>query len=130
MAFFDTIYLACDILESIRQYMICTTIHTYAFPYFLYPLQNIAMVASIYTTVIVALERYVAVSRPIDVYISTGDSVMGTRGARAKGKRFLKGWGKVMAYVGPVVLFSIVFNITTFMEFKVKESEGSGKNKD
>ena len=64
LAVFDTVYLTCDILDSIRQYFPPVhPVHTYAFPYLLYPLQNVAMVASIYTTVVVALERYVAVSR-------------------------------------------------------------------
>ncbi|TRY70921.1 hypothetical protein TCAL_16382 [Tigriopus californicus] len=65
------------------------------------------MVGSIYTTVVVALERYVAVSKPFNVYMeNTGDG------------NILR-WRKLCQYVGPVVVFSVFFNIPTFFEFQV-----------
>lgn len=81
--------------------------HTFLFPHLLYPLQNITMVGSIYTTVVVALERYVAVSKPFNVYLeNTGDG-------------HILRWRKLSQYVGPVVAFSVFFNIPTFFEFQV-----------
>ena len=67
-----------------------------------------AMVASIYMTVVIALERYIAVSRPISTYVASGDQ-----------EGLVKSWLKVLKYVGPVILFSVVINISTFFEFKV-----------
>ena len=49
-----------------------------------------ALMASIYTTVVVALERYAAISR---MRLSDTDRM----------------WREVLLYVGPVVLFSVLF---------------------
>ena len=40
--------------------------HLLLFPYFLYPGQTIMMTASIFMTVAIAMERYVAVHYPLD----------------------------------------------------------------
>ena len=74
LAVFDAIFNLCDILESVRMYHGggCRSSHIYLFPYVLYPLQNITMVASIYTTVVVAVERYHAVTRPLSAFVDDG----------------------------------------------------------
>ena len=66
------------------------------------------MMASIYMTVVIALERYIAVSRPISAYIAGGDE-----------DGILKLWLQVFKYVGPVLIFSVVINISTIFEFVV-----------
>ena len=112
LALFDIIFLACDLLESVRRNHYHTTsicveapfyqkLHMYLFPKFLRPLQNIAMVASIYTTIVVALGRYLAVAKPISTMVQSG-----------KGN-----WKTVLIYVLPVVAFSIVFKLPIFWEF-------------
>lgn len=108
LAVLDNLYIVCDLLESIRREGPRTVAHTYAFPHLLYPLQNMVMVASIYTTVVVALERYIAVSRPLDAYVMADDAP--------------SAWRKVLIYVGPAIAFSIAFNIPTFFEFCVVAS--------
>ena len=106
LAVLDAIFNMCDIFESIRIFHggECRSLHVYLFPYVLYPLQNITMVASIYTTVIVAIERYYAVTRPISAFVDDGG-----------GK-----WKKVLIFIIPVLIISIVFNIPTFFEFRVQ----------
>ena len=106
LAVLDAIFNMCDILESVRMFHGggCRPTHIYLFPYVLYPLQNITMVASIYTTVVVAVERYYAVTRPISAFVDDGH-----------GK-----WKKVLVFVTPVLVFSILFNIPTFFEFRVE----------
>lgn len=106
LAALDAIFNMCDILESVRMYHGggCREAHIYLFPYFLYPLQNITMVASIYTTVVVAVERYYAVTSPISAFVDDG---------HAK-------WKKVLAFIAPVLVFSVIFNIPTFFEFRVE----------
>ena len=64
------------------------------------------MVASIYMTVVIALERYIAVSRPISTYIRGGDE-----------DGIIMIWMQVLKYVGPVILFSVVITISKFYEF-------------
>ena len=68
-----------------------------------------AMVASIYMTVAIALERYIAVSRPISTYVGGGDN-----------EETMAAWLKVLKYVGPVILLSVAINISTFFEFFIK----------
>ena len=110
LAVFDFVFIACDVLESIRRgytYNTCEempvyqTIHIYLLPKILRPVQNITMVASIYTTVVVALGRYLAVSKPISTMVKSG-----------KGN-----WKNVIAYVLPVIGLSTVFKLPIFFEF-------------
>ncbi len=55
---FDNLYLMFEMLDSLRQQFgpLCS-LHNILYPYFLYPFRNIFLMASIYTTILVALER-------------------------------------------------------------------------
>ena len=67
LSVFDMGYLLGSILESFRKsFNLVTALHTYLFPYFLYPGQMIMMTASIFMTVAIAMERYAAVHYPLD----------------------------------------------------------------
>ena len=112
LAIFDIIFITCDVLESIRRnhydsestcahVPVYQTLHTYIFPKFLRPIQNITMVASIYTTVVVALGRYLAVSKPISTMVNSGTG----------------NWKTVFIYILPVLCFSIAFKLPIFFEF-------------
>ena len=110
LAAFDFMFIACDILESIRrgyEYNTCEemplyqTVHIYLFPKILRPIQNITMVASIYTTVVVALGRYLAVSKPISTMVKSGTGT----------------WKNVIAFILPVIGLSTVFKLPIFFEF-------------
>ena len=112
LALFDTVFLMCDLLESIRRnhypkINVCAnpppyqTLHLYLFPVFLRPLQSIMMVASIYATIVVALGRYLAVAKPISTMVRSG-----------KGN-----WKTVMMYLMPVLVFSVLFKLPIFWEF-------------
>lgn len=78
--------------------------HTYAFAYFGYQFQSFAIVASIFMTVVLALERFLAITRPIEYH----NAIQG-----------LNPWRRVMNYVIPVVVCSAVFNIPKFFETTV-----------
>ena len=82
--------------------------HIYLQGYFLYQLNSIAIVASIITTVVLALERFLAVSKPIEYHNAT----LG-----------INPWRRVMNYIFPVIVFSIIFNIPKFFEAEVKPYE-------
>lgn len=118
LALFDFLFITCDLLESIRrgyQHHDCETIpyyqtiHLLLFPTFLRPLQSISMMASTYTTIVVALGRYLAVSKPISTMVNN-----------VKGS-----WKTVMKYVLPVVAFSIIFKFPIFFEFFTKRCNES-----
>ena len=67
LALFDSGYLFGSILESFRKsFHMFSRTHLLLFPYFLYPGQTIMMTASIFMTVAIAMERYVAVHYPLD----------------------------------------------------------------
>ena len=73
LAFFDSCYLFGSILEALRKHFDLTTkLHLLLFPYLLYPGQMIVMTASVFMTVAIAMERYVAVHYPLDYnFVST-----------------------------------------------------------
>ncbi|QQP49032.1 Uncharacterized protein FKW44_009544 [Caligus rogercresseyi] len=102
----DSTYLLSSIIESFRiSFHMATELHIHLFPYFLYPVLSIAMTASVFMTVGIALERYIAVHYPID-YSQAINS------PEACKRRLLK-------YVIPVTLLSIVFNIPKIFEAEV-----------
>ena len=74
------------------------------FPYFLYPVNQVAISGSIFMTVAIAWERYVAVHYPID-YNQAMNDVNSIR------KRLLK-------YVGPCFVLALVFNVPKFFEVR------------
>ena len=47
-------------------HQLTTELHLILFPYFLFPFLSIAMTASVFMTVGIALERYIAVHYPIN----------------------------------------------------------------
>ena len=69
LALTDNFYLTFALLESVRTDLdFCTDTHTIVFVHALYPLHNIILCLSIYLTVILSMERYRAVSKPIDYH--------------------------------------------------------------
>ena len=76
------------------------------------------MVASIYTTVVIALERYIAVSRPISTYVTAAAG-----GGSDEGR--VAAWCSVLKYVGPALLFSAAVNGPTFFELTLSCEKGA-----
>ena len=62
--------------------------------------------ACIYITVVLALERYRAVWRPVEYHNIVNGS---------------NSWRRVAGYIVPVVVFSVLFNIPKFFEAKFEE---------
>lgn len=87
-----------------RAFALHTVLYTILYPYFIYPMTNIALSASIYLTVILGLERYIAVCFPLvhrDLVHTY--SVM----------------KRVTAYTVPVILISVLINVPKFLETKI-----------
>ncbi|TRY79731.1 hypothetical protein TCAL_16111, partial [Tigriopus californicus] len=106
LALIDSTYLVGAILESLRKrFHVESDLQLVMFPYFLYPLNSIALTASIFMTVAIALERYIAVHYPLDYNRAMND-------LGAMQRRLLK-------YVIPVIFFSVAFNLTKFLESEV-----------
>jgi len=105
LACFDLVYLVTMILESMRKLGLETWLHLVIFPQFLHPLNAIAMMGSIYLTVGVALERYMAVYNPLAYNRRQQDTT--------------KNRHHLLTYLLPILLFAVLFNITKFFESKV-----------
>ena len=109
LAIFDNIFIICSILEATRKnFQPINETHVYLFAYFLYQLQAIAIVSSILTTVVLALERFLAVSKPIAYHNATSGT---------------NPWKRAMAYIVPVFIFSTIFSIPKFFETQVVQVE-------
>lgn len=80
--------------------------HIILFPYLLYPFTQIAITGSIFMTVAIALERFIAVHYPINYSQAMHE-------ANALTKRIVK-------YVSAVTFLSVIFTITRFFEAKVE----------
>ena len=114
LAFFDGVFNLCDILETIRKIYYSNSncsawsyfriAHIFIFPIVLYPLHKIAMTTSMWTTVVLALNRYSAVSQPISTYVNS---------ATGTAKRVLRN-------ISLVLLFSTSFTLPRFFEFYVE----------
>ena len=115
LSIFDNIFIVCSILEAIRRHFgaLHDVIHIYAFAYFMYQLQAMAFVSSIFTTVVLAVERYMAVTKPLLHHhniIQVQESHNNT-------------WRRVFYYIGPVILLSIAFNTPKYFEIDVVDRE-------
>ena len=115
LAINDIFYLTFALAESVRSDMEINTgdFHTIIFAHGLYPFHNIILCLSIYMTVILAMERYRAVSKPIDYHTII-----------VSGKQ----WQRVFHYVVPVVIFTLIFNMPKFFELTTKLQKGYGNH--
>ena len=78
------------------------SLHIILFPYLLYPFNQIAFMASIFMTIAIGLERFIAVHYPLNYSQTVNDNT-------ALRRRMLK-------YLLPVATLSAAFNVTKFLE--------------
>ena len=77
LAVFDLLFLLLSIVESVRKTFedrvangselsgLVTQYHHLLFPHFLYPLHNILLTCSIFMTISISIERYLAIFHPL-----------------------------------------------------------------
>ena len=105
LAIFDLIYLLTMLLESLRKLGLQSNTHVMMSPYFLYPLNSISLMCSIYMTIGISLERFTAVYYPLDYRSRQQDSTSNKH--------------RIVSYVCPLLAFSVLFNISKFFESHV-----------
>ena len=114
LALVDTTYILLDtyrtIVNKLDAEFNCLDVFGLSF---FRPIQSIAMNASIYLTVVIAIERYLAVSRPLSVY-------MGEIGGQNK-------WRALVFYVAPAIILAILINIPVFFEYEWDYQEFEGQ---
>ena len=115
LSVFESLFLLSGILESFRSHIGSTNLHNYVFVVFFYPFRSVVMCSSIYTTIMLAMERYNALANPIS-YL--GPSV---RSGRQSVKTYLNlHWLRLLKYIGPIVVFSTIFYIPKRMELEIE----------
>ena len=75
--------------------------------YFIRPFRVIVMCCIIYMTVLLAFQRYIYVTRPLDARIRN-DQHFGTT------------WKQVFYYIGPVILLSFAYHLPVFFEVTIE----------
>ena len=63
---YDSVYLFIDVVDTFKtNFRIYTKIHIILFPYIIHPLKPVSLTASIFMTIGIAYERFVAIRSPI-----------------------------------------------------------------
>ena len=116
LAIFDLIFNVCDILEIIRityyDKLSChfmpfhQELHLYLTPQIIRPLRMFVIIASMYTTVVIALERYLAVSKPIITFVERDEDT----------------WKKLFTRMFPVMIISLILTLPLSFEFYVQST--------
>ena len=125
LALFDSLFLLSGISEAFRNHLVggVSYYHDLLFVTFLYPFRNIMMCCSIYTTVILALERYNALENPVldQQYLPPSDRFR----HRKKTLKIYFKWHcrRLIKYIGPIVLLSAIFYIPKWMEVGIETRE-------
>ena len=109
LASYDLIYLFTMVMESVRRLGFETDIQLFLFPFFLYPLNSIALTGSIFMTVALATERYIAVYFPLHYHKVLTDTTSHR--------------GRFLTYLLPITLIALIVNIPKFLESKVSHIE-------
>ena len=107
LTIFNTLYLINSVYESVRLHITGTNycaLEGYVL-IVLHPVRKIVMCCSIYMTLVLTCERYLAVARPI----AHRNRSIGS----SEGKRTLK-------YVSPVILFSIIYCMPIFFSSMIQ----------
>ena len=104
LAVFDTLYLLCGLSEWFRNRM-QSPIQLYMFVNVVYPVRSVVMCCSIYTTVALTLERYQAITSPVEHR---------SRGTTPPSRRLLY-------YIGPVFGISVIYYLPKFFDLDVNK---------
>ena len=104
---YDSCFILCGLLEIIRRKWEFSSIQPKLFAHFLYPFRSMAMCSSIYTTLVLTLERYQAITSPIQYRIRNANTILSKR---------------LCIYIVPVMLFSFVYYFPKFFDLYVIEA--------
>ena len=107
----DQLHLLSFLLGQTGQLLdVVTDLHKPLIPYFVYPFSSIAMTASIFMTVGIALERFISVNNPIN-----HRQAIDSPGACKR---------RLFKYVAGVAIFSVIINLPKFFEFEIQVQNG------
>ena len=113
LAIFDILFLLNGLYKTLRINImktdICSLQDHISF-LFLYPFRQIVMLCSIYMTIVLALERYLALNKPIKYHYRS----------KHFGARKSSGGKRILNYILPVIIFAVIYCIPLFFVFTIK----------
>ena len=110
---FDSMFIFFGLLEILRKWLMMP-IQQFLFAKVVYPFRSMAMCCSIYTTVVLTLERYQAITNPIEHRSRNVNTSLGKR---------------LINYIVPVGTFSFIYYVPKFFDLYVKKVVNcEGKN--
>ena len=104
LSLFDNLYLICEISEVFR-HRFNTYYHQSFFVNVVYPVRSIFMVSSIYMTIALTLERYHAITSPVEYRVRERTSMS----------------KRLCYYVMPVSILSILYYLPKWLDLNVGE---------
>ena len=97
-------------LSTVSSWFSSSTLLSELYVYILYPMSAVSFCASIYMTLAVTVERYIAVCRPHQ-YRTISQTMSNIK--------------RLLVYIIPVTTISFALNIPKFMEVKLTEKNGT-----
>ena len=105
LAFFDLFFILCGVPVHITPiFNLENRLYAWLYAYFLYPFTAVSLTGSIYMTMAITIERFLAVCRP-HYYRDVNTRISPVK--------------KVLMYAIPVSTFAIIVNIPKFLETTV-----------
>ena len=104
LAMFDIIYLSCEISEAFR-HPYQSHVHQHTFVNFTYPVRSVSMCLSILMTMVLAFERYQAITNPAQYRIRDSENIM----------------KRLCYYIIPLFTITFIYYIPKFLDFNVDE---------
>ena len=103
---FDSIYILMEVIDRMGfRFGLSTQIHILMYPYFLRPITKVSLTSSIFMTIAIAYERYVAIKRPI-IHRQSLTS-----------RRFRR--RNLMKYIFCVLAWAIILNVPIWFESEI-----------
>jgi len=119
LAVYDICYIIFNVpvhanatLETVNHWFSVSDLLSKTYVYVLYPMSAVAFCASIYMTLAVTVERYIAVCRPHQ-YRNISQTMSNTK--------------RLLVYIVPVTILSFALNIPKFMEVTLTQNNGTNE---
>ena len=103
---YDSVFILCGLLEIFRRNFYSSFLQQYMFANFFYPFRSMAMCCSIYTTMALTIERYQAITSPIQHRNRSANTSLGKR---------------LFIYIVPIMLCSFLYYLPKFFDLIVTE---------
>ena len=119
LAVFDSFHLLNGVLEAFRNYFGSSKLHDYVFVYFLHYFRSTILCCSEYMTLLLAVERYNALSKPEGHILQQNQYI-----TSFTLKKYLSiYWKRLVKYVCPIIVLSSLLYVPKLFESQIVEEE-------